>query len=98
MPELPERKVGIITCSGEELAVGTVTHASRTKCPARSETWRDGDDLLPRFLAGGEDDRTFARVHPTIAVDGCELRCAARGTEMYSRKTGGQHRCQRTRG
>ena len=39
---------------------------------------------LPLFLAGGEGDRAFARFHPTITVDGCELRCAARGTEMYS--------------
>ena len=41
---------------------------------------------LPLFLAGGEGDRAFARFHPTITVDGCELRCAARGTEMYSGK------------
>jgi hypothetical protein len=41
---------------------------------------------LPLFLAGGEGDRAFARFYPTIALDGCELRCAARGTEMYSGK------------
>jgi hypothetical protein len=41
---------------------------------------------LPLFLAGGEGDRAFARFYPTIAVDGCELRCAARATEMYSGK------------
>ena len=41
---------------------------------------------LPLFLAGGEEDRTFARDYPTITVDGCELRCAARGTEMHSGK------------
>ncbi len=41
---------------------------------------------LPLFLAGGEGDREFARFHPTITVDGCDLRCAARGTEMYSGK------------
>jgi hypothetical protein len=38
------------------------------------------------FLAGGEGDRAFARFYPTIAVDGCELRCAARATEAYSGK------------
>ena len=38
------------------------------------------------FLAGGEGDRAFAKFYPTIAVDGCELRCAARATEMYSNK------------
>ena len=41
---------------------------------------------LPLFLAGGEGDRAFARFHPTITVDGCDLKCAARGTETYSAK------------
>jgi hypothetical protein len=41
---------------------------------------------LPLFLAGGEGDRAFARFYPTIAIDGCDKRCAARGTEMYSGK------------
>ena len=40
----------------------------------------------PLFLAGGEGDRVFARFYPTIAIDGCELRCAARATEMFSSK------------
>ena len=31
---------------------------------------------LPLFLAGGEGDRAFAKFYPTIAVDGCEKRCA----------------------
>ena len=38
---------------------------------------------LPLFLAGGEGDRAFAKFYPTIAVDGCEKRCAARATELY---------------
>jgi hypothetical protein len=41
---------------------------------------------LPLFLAGGEGDRAFAKFYPTIAIDGCDKRCAARGTEMYSGK------------
>jgi hypothetical protein len=32
---------------------------------------------LPLFLAGGEGDRAFAKFHPTITVDGCDLKCAA---------------------
>jgi hypothetical protein len=39
---------------------------------------------LPLFLAGGEGDRAFAKFYPTIAIDGCEKRCAARATELYS--------------
>jgi hypothetical protein len=86
MPELPERKVGIIACSGEELAVGTVTRLAALKVLHDVRPGRTVTICLPLFLAGGEGDRTFARFHPTITVDGCELRCAARGTEMYSGK------------
>ncbi len=86
MVELPGKKVGIISCSGEELPEGTVSRLAALK--AMNEL-RSGDTVticLPLFLAGGEGDRAFARFYPTIAVDGCELRCAARGTEMYSGK------------
>jgi len=41
---------------------------------------------LPLFLAGGEDERAFARVFPTIAVDGCGKKCAEVGTTKYSGK------------
>ena len=41
---------------------------------------------LPLFLAGGEGDRAFARFYPTIAIDGCDKRCAARATEQFSGK------------
>lgn len=86
MVDLPKKKVGIVACSGEELAEGTVTRLASLKV---LEQLRPGDTVticLPLFLAGGEGDRAFARFYPTIALDGCELRCAARATEMYSGK------------
>ena len=86
MVDLPKKKVGVIACSGEELPEGTVTRLAALRV---LEQLRPGDTVticLPLFLAGGEGDRTFARFYPTIAVDGCELRCAARATEMYSNK------------
>jgi len=86
MVDLPKKKVGIVACSGEELAEGTVTRLAALRV---LEQLRPEDTVticLPLFLAGGEGDRAFARFYPTIAVDGCELRCAARGTEMYSGK------------
>ena len=86
MPKLPQKKVGIVACSGEELAEGTVTRLAALRV---LEDLRPNDTVticLPLFLAGGEGDRAFARFYPTIAVDGCELRCAARATEMYSGK------------
>jgi len=86
MPELPQKKVGIIACSGEELPEGTVTRLAALKV---LEKLRPGDTVticLPLFLAGGEGDRAFAKFYPTIAIDGCEKRCAYRGTEQYSNR------------
>lgn len=86
MPELPGRKVGIVACSGEELAEGTVTRLAALKV---LEELRPADTVticLPLFLAGGEGDRAFARFYPTIAIDGCDKRCAARATEQLSGK------------
>jgi len=86
MNELSDRKVGIVSCSGEELAEGTVARLAALKV---LNELRPNDTVticLPLFLAGGAGDRAFALVHPTITVDGCDLRCAARGTEKYSSK------------
>ena len=86
MPDLDKLKAGIIACSGEELAEGTVTRLAALKVLQELRPHDTVTICLPLFLAGGEQDRTFARFHPTITVDGCELRCAARATEMYSGK------------
>src|SRR4030067_1455076 len=86
MVDLPKKKVGIIACSGEELSEGTVTRLAALKV---LDELRPSDTVticLPLFLAGGEGDRAFARFYPTLALDGCDKRCAARATEMYSSK------------
>jgi uncharacterized metal-binding protein len=86
MPSLPERKVGIVACSGEELAEGTVTRLAALKVLHELRRGETVTICLPLFLAGGEGDRAFAKFHPTITVDGCDLKCAAHGTETYSGK------------
>lgn len=84
MPDLPEKKVGIVACSGEELPEGTVTRLASLKVLEQLRPDETVTICLPLFLAGGEQDRAFARFYPTIAVDGCDKRCAARGTAMHS--------------
>jgi uncharacterized metal-binding protein len=84
MPDLPKKKVGIVACSGEELPEGTVTRLASLKVLEQLRSDETVTICLPLFLAGGEQDRAFARFYPTIAVDGCGKRCAARGTEMHS--------------
>lgn len=77
-------KAGIVSCSGEELAAGTIARLATLEVLRELRPADTVTICLPLFLAGGEGDREFARFHPTITVDGCELRCAARATEMYS--------------
>ena len=95
MPSLPQRKVGIVACSGEELPEGTVTRLAALKVLEELRPAQTVTICLPLFLAGGEGDRAFAKFYPTIAVDGCDKRCAARATELYSNTAGGQHRGRR---
>ncbi len=84
MVDLPQKKVGIVACSGEELPEGTVTRLAALRVLEQLRPAETVTICLPLFLAGGEGDRAFARFYPTIAIDGCEKRCAARGTQMYS--------------
>ncbi len=84
--EIKVLKVGIISCSGEELPEGTV---SRIACRKVLDELRPGLTVticLPLFIAGGKEEREFASHFPTITVDGCEKLCAAKSTEKLSGK------------
>lgn len=79
-----EIKVGIISCSGEEIPEGTISRLATRRV---LELMRPGETVticLPLFLAGDGAEREFATKHPTIAVDGCSKLCAKKGTEKYS--------------
>jgi len=79
-----EVKVGIISCSGEEIPEGTISRLATRRV---LELMRPGNTVticLPLFLAGNEAEQEFARKHPTITVDGCDKLCAKKGTEKYS--------------
>jgi uncharacterized metal-binding protein len=86
MPTLPKKKIGIISCSGEALAEGTASRMATLRVLNQIRTEETVTLCLPLFLAGDERERAFARAYPTIAVDGCEKRCAAHATEKYSAK------------
>ena len=49
MPELPQKKVGIVACSGEELPEGTVTAPGRAPGAGEAAPGRYGDDLPAPF-------------------------------------------------
>jgi uncharacterized metal-binding protein len=79
-------KVGIICCSGEDFAEGTISRVATRLVLEKLRPDQTVTLCLPLFLAGGEDERAFARVFPTIAVDGCSKKCAETGTEKFSGK------------
>ncbi len=78
--------IGVVSCSGEEIPEGTT---SRVACRKVLEDLRPAKSVticLPLFIAGGEEERKFAKANPTITIDGCEKRCAAKATEKLSGK------------
>ena len=77
-------KVGIISCSGEALAGGTISRLATRRVLELLRPDRTVTLCLPLFLAGNEGERNFARTHPTITIDGCEKQCAKWGTEKHS--------------
>jgi uncharacterized metal-binding protein len=77
-------KVGVLSCSGESEAEGTI---ARNAVRLVIEKYRPGMVVtlcLPLYLAGDGGERDFARKVPVIAVDGCEKACARKATEKYS--------------
>lgn len=84
MSEAKEVKFGVVSCSGEECAGGTISRLATRKIMDEVQPDRTVTICLPLFLAGGEEERTFAKEFPTIAVDGCNKACAKRAIEKYS--------------
>lgn len=81
---LTKNKVGLVSCSGEEFPEGTASRIATRLVLEKLKPEETVTICLPLFLAGSEDERTFARVFPTITIDGCEKRCAELGTRKYS--------------
>ena len=82
--EVRPTKVGVLSCSGESEAEGTI---ARNAVRLVMEKYRPGIVVslcLPLYLAGDSGERDFARKVPVIAVDGCEKACSRLATEKYS--------------
>lgn len=86
---MSELKVGILSCSGEECLGGTISRLATRKVLEELSMVETVTLCLPLYLAGGVEERNFAKVFPTISVDGCNKLCAKRSTEKYSGKISG---------
>ncbi|MHA1130452.1 MAG: putative zinc-binding protein [Candidatus Helarchaeota archaeon] len=83
-------KIGIIACSGENEIGGTL---SRLAARIVVEKLRPDNTVIlcqPLFMAGGlerhggQEERDFAKTHPTITVEGCQEECAKIAVSNYS--------------
>lgn len=85
-----KKKVGIIACSGEELVGGTLTRAAARIVVEDLRPNRTIVLCQPLFMAGGlerhggQEERDFAKNHPTITIEGCEEECARIAVNEYS--------------
>ncbi|MHA1266971.1 MAG: putative zinc-binding protein [Candidatus Helarchaeota archaeon] len=83
-------KIGIIACSGEKLVGGTLSRAAARMVVEKLRP--DNTVILcqPLFMAGGlerhggQEERDFAKTHPTITIEGCEEECAKIAVANYS--------------
>ena len=84
--ENKSKKVGIVSCSGEDLPEGSISRLATLEVLLKRKPFDTTTICLPLYIAGGEGDRLFARNYPTITVDGCEKLCAKKATEKFSGK------------
>jgi hypothetical protein len=76
----------VVSCSGEDCLGGTISRLATRKMMDEIRPDQTVTICLPLFIAGGQEERMFAKEFPTIAVDGCSKACAKRATEKYSGK------------
>ena len=81
---MDEKQVGVLSCSGEECLGGTIARLATRKV---MESLRPDNVVtlcLPLYIAGGDEERDFAKEYPVISVDACDKCCAKRATIKYS--------------
>ncbi len=81
---MDEKQVGVLSCSGEECLGGTIARLATRKV---MESLRPDNVVtlcLPLYIAGGDEERDFAKEYPVISVDACDKYCAKRATIKYS--------------
>ena len=80
------RKIGVVSCSGECCVEGTISRIATRFVLEKLRPDNTVTICLPLFSIGEQGERTFAKLFPTIAVDGCEKKCAQKAIEKYSEK------------
>ncbi len=79
--------IGVVSCSGECCVEGTISRIATRFVLEKLRPDNTVTICLPLFSIGEEGERMFAKEFPTIAVDGCEKKCAKYAIEKFSGKT-----------
>lgn len=79
-------QVGILACSGEECLGGTISRLATRRVMETLRPSRAVTLCLPLYIAGGEEERNFAKEYPVLAVEGCSKCCSTCATERFSGK------------
>ena len=85
-----KQKIGIIACSGENEIGGTISRAAARIVVEKLRPNKTVILCQPLFMAGGlerhggNEEREFAKTHPTITIEGCKEDCAKIAVENYS--------------
>ncbi|MHA2407725.1 MAG: putative zinc-binding protein [Candidatus Ranarchaeia archaeon] len=80
-------KIGVVSCSGECCVEGTISRIATRFVLEKLRPDNTVTICLPLFSIGEKGERMFAQHFPTIAIDGCEKKCATTAIEKYSGKT-----------
>jgi uncharacterized metal-binding protein len=80
-------KIGVVSCSGECCVEGTISRIATRIVLEKLRPDNTVTICLPLFSIGEKGERMFAKYFPTIAIDGCDKRCAKNSIEKYSGKT-----------
>ena len=81
---MPDKQIGVLSCSGEEFLGGTLARMATRKVMEQYRPEVTVTLCLPLYIAGGEEERNFAAAYPVIAVEGCDQCCSTKATERFS--------------
>ena len=81
---MADMQIGVLSCSGEEYLGGTLARIATRKVMEYLRPNNVVTLCLPLYIAGGEEERNFAKEYPVIAVDGCGKSCAKCATNKFS--------------
>jgi len=79
-------KIGAVSCSGECCVEGTISRIATRLILEKLRPDNTVTICLPLFSIGEKGERMFAKYFPTIAIDGCDKRCAKNAIEKFSGK------------